>query len=1053
MSSTESREPADLHTRWWRSTAERSGRPEFRALLEAEFPGEADPAGFSRRRWLQLMAASLAFGAASGCRWKEQEIVPLVRRPPDYVPGQPRTFATVMELAGSGVGVLVTAIDGRPVKIEGNPKHPLSLGATDAWAQAAILDLYDPDRASPPIQRTSRGAAPRAWNDFAKWWGIHAGGLEQQAGRGLCVLAEVSSSPSLARLRGELLRQYPKAQWFCYDPLADDNLREGARLAFGKPYRPQLRIEQADVIACLDADLLAQPPTAVACARAYAQGRNPATGRMNRLYAVESCLSITGAAADHRLPLESNRIAAVAAVLEAEVARLLGAESSRADAPGEDAAAVDRASGSGKPAPLQFVRAMARDLVDHRGRALVVAGPRQPPEVHWTVWRINALLESMGSTLVFSADPDPQRAACADEITRLAGQMHAGEVETLVVLGGNPVYNAPVDLDFAAGLAKVPNTIHLGRYRDETSEVCTWHLPQAHWLECWGDARAYNGLYSVAQPLLAPLFEGRSAIELIALLVGGSDADAQQLVRQTFAEVAGTADENSWRTTLLEGLLPNSEWPVETPQVQMREIASAALSEAEAALGGVPSGLGSGSLTDRLEIVFLPSPATYDGRLANNGWLQETPHPLTKLTWDNAALLSPAAAEALGVGDEDLVQVEYRGRTLELPVCVLPGQAAATVGVELGYGRTAAGRVGGLASEGIASVGTDTYRLRTSKAMQFDGGLILRPTVRRRPLACTQDHFAIDAVGMQGRAQRLGQLLRQATLAQFQADPHVAQHVVHHPPLESLWQEHAYPGHRWAMAVDLSKCIGCNACMAACQAENNVPIVGKAQVRRGREMHWIRIDRYFRGDPDDPEVAFQPVACHHCENAPCEQVCPVGATVHSGEGLNDMVYNRCVGTRYCSNNCPYKVRRFNYFWYHKNLDVPGGEIRKLVFNPEVTVRTRGVMEKCTYCVQRIQAVKIAARNADIAGQRAEAERLSADGAIRTACQQACPTGAITFGDLSDRQSRVAALHASPLAYALLGELNVKPRTVYLARIRNPNPQLASHNDEHEHHSG
>ncbi len=1051
MSFAESRESADVPARWWRSTAELADRPEFRAFLEAEFPSAADLGGFSRRRWLQLMAASLAFGAASGCRWKQQEIAPLVKRPPDYVPGKPRQFATVIELAGSGIGLLATVIDGRPVKIEGNPKHPMSQGATDVWSQAAILELYDPDRSSPPVQSTARGAATRTWSEFAQWWRTQADRLDRHHGSGLCVLSELSSSPTLRRLQRQFKERYPNAGWFWYDPLADDNCRQGTREAFGKPLRPQFRLHRAEVVVCLDADLLGEPPGAVAYARAFARGRNPASGRLSRWYAVESCLSITGAAADHRLPLESSRIGALVTVLEAEIARLTGGENARSSSSGGDRPAAHSADASVSSAAIRLVRAMARDLAAHRGCSLVVAGNRQPPEVHQAVWRINALLENLGRTVEFTADPDPQHPTCVEAIGQLVEKMHAGAVDTLIVLGGNPAYDAPADLQFAAALTKVPASIHLGLYRDETSMLCTWHLPRAHGLESWGDARAYDGTYSVAQPLVEPLFGGRSAIELLALVTGQEDADAQQLVRQTFARIAGTAQRAVWRTTLHDGLLPGSAWPTETPPIQPAAVPAAAVGEAASLLAD--TGSGNTLAADRMEIVFRSSASTYDGRLANNGWLQETPDPITKLTWDNAAVLSPLAAAALGVEHEDVVELTYRGRTLELPVYVLPGQAAATVAVELGYGRTAAGHVGGLTAEGVDPVGTDTYRLRTSQAMQFDTGLSLRPTGRRRPLACTQDHHAIDTVGMQGRAERLGQLVRQATLAELQADPHVAAHAAHHPPLQSLWQEHEYPGHRWAMAIDLSKCIGCNACMVACQAENNVPIVGKEQVRRGREMHWIRVDRYFRGDPNHPEVAFQPVACQHCENAPCEQVCPVGATVHSNEGLNDMVYNRCVGTRYCANNCPYKVRRFNYFWFHKDLDAPGGEIRKLVFNPEVTVRTRGVMEKCSYCVQRIQAARISAKRAEGAGRRAEAERYLADGAIRTACQQACPTKAIVFGDLSDQESRVAALHASPLAYAVLGELNVKPRTMYLARIRNPNPELTSSDDEHQHSTG
>jgi Fe-S-cluster-containing dehydrogenase component len=667
---------------------------------------------------------------------------------------------------------------------------------------------------------------------------------------------------------------------------------------------------------------------------------------------------------------------------------------------------------------------LAADLVAHRGQSLVAVGPRQRPEVHALAHQLNAMLENVGQTVRYLRTDDDERAGHVADITALVDAMRAGRVETLLILGGNPVYNAPADLDFAAGLKQVPTSIQIGLHRNETARLCHWHVPQAHFLESWGDARAFDGTYSVVQPMIAPLYGGRTWIELLARILGQTLPDGQELVRATFAALTGEPfDEQRWLRTVRDGLLADSRWPEEP-------VSAAAVDSP----GSEPLGP---STAGPWELVFCPDASLLDGRFANNGWLQECPDPMTKLTWDNAALVSPATAAALGVADESVVTLRIGDRSCRVPVCVIPGQADGSIAVSLGYGRTAAGYVGGLEERGIAPVGFDAYALRTSQAMYVVDAVDVERTTDRHPLAVTQDHHAIDTVGMQQRAKVVPQLIREASLAHYLSHPDFAQHVVHHPPLESLWQELPYEGHRWGMSIDLSKCIGCSACVVACQAENNIPVVGKEQVRRGREMHWIRVDRYFTGDADrgeEVEVALQPVACHHCELAPCEQVCPVAATVHSDEGLNDMIYNRCIGTRYCGNNCPYKVRRFNYFNYHKELEEANREVTKMMFNPDVTVRSRGVMEKCTYCVQRIQAVKIDTRNR---------QAPIPDGAIQTACQQACPTRAIVFGDLADESSQVARHHRADRAYAMLAELNIKPRTAYLARIRNPHPDLKS----------
>ncbi len=1013
---------------YWRSLEERDASPQFREWLEAEFPSAAEPGALSRRRWLQLMGASLALAGVSGCRWKKSEILPFARRPAGRVPGVPEQFATAMELGEGALGLLVTSYDGRPIKIEGNPSHPQSLGATDALAQAAVLELYDPDRSQGLIEHAAQ-AEGRTWDDFRRFLASQRQAWKSSGGQGLCVLAQPGTSPTLAWLREALLAQYPQAQWFEYEPLAWDNPRQGARLAFGRPVRSQLVVDQAAVIAALDSDFLAWHPAAVRHARDFATRRDADGPWMNRLYVVESTLTVTGAAADHRLALRAGYVAAFARALFERVRQGLA-----------QPAAMPLPS-AGQPKAERFLAALAGDLVEaaRQGRpTLVIAGPHQPPEVHALVHHLNHLLGNAGKTVWYSEDPRGTALSAVEAIGQVADQMHAGQVHTLVLLGGNPVYDAPADCRFAEALRRVATSIHLSLYYNETSRRTTWHLPQSHFLESWGDVRSWDGTYSVVQPLIEPLYGGRSAIELTAMLAGLPTTAGLELVRQTFGRLVSDrragpqADaESLWRKTVQEGLLPESRFPA--LDVQLASSADEILARiAPVAFSGMASRAEAADRAPGLELVFCRDSSLHDGRWANNGWLQETPDPVTKLTWDNAAWVSPATAKALGVKTGSVVRLALGHQAVEIPVYVLPGQAAGSIAVALGYGRTAAGRVGGDTAEGVQPVGTDVYMLRTRAAMHFASGVVVEATGRHVELATTQDHHAIDTVGLRGRAERLGELVRQATLRYYRQHPHFAQHVVHHPPLESLWQEPMYEGYRWGMAIDLSKCIGCNACMVACQAENNVPVVGKEQVLRGREMHWIRVDRYFQGPVEDPQVAFQVVACQQCENAPCEQVCPVAATVHSHEGLNDMVYNRCIGTRYCANNCPYKVRRFNFFNYHKDLQSPENEVLKLLYNPEVTVRSRGVMEKCTYCVQRIQAAKIAARH------RGQPVR---DGQVRTACQQVCPTSAIVFGDLGDPSSAVARAAGSDRAYAMLAELNVKPRTAYLARIRNPNPLL------------
>jgi molybdopterin-containing oxidoreductase family iron-sulfur binding subunit len=1003
---------------YWRSLAQLDDRPEFRTALEREFPEGASelPEGITRREMMTLLGASLSLAGLAACRRPVEEIVPYVTAPEDSVPGIPRYYATTMPFGRSAYGLIVESHEGRPTKIEGNPGHPASLGASSTRIQASVLGLYDPDRSQAVTLKGERST----WNDFVTAWGELSKAHAADGGASLAVLSESFSSPTLARLASEFRALYPKAIWATYEAVSDENRIAGIRSATGRDLDLLLRFDRAAVILALDADPLLTDPEMIRHTRGFADGRRAgaAGGAMNRLYVVEGVYSVTGAMADHRLRLESRQIAPFLAAL---AARLAPPEAGAAGPGGADVAGVDP----------RWIDALAKDLLANRGRGLIVAGERQPAAVHAAVCALNTYLGNTGTTVSYYETRDAALPSVSS-LAALVSAMQAGTVQTLVVLGGNPLFDAPADLDFASAMAKVPHSIALGQTVDETSSKAEWHIPRAHYLESWGDARAVGGTLSVVQPLILPLFGGRTAVEVLGLMVGGKDRPGHEIVRETWAPILGESEfDTKWNRVLHDGLLAGSELPEVVADLTAQPLAQLAGSIG----GGGANGSGGG-----LEVVFLPSSSIHDGRFANDGWLQELPDPLTKLTWDNPALVSPRTAELLGLASEEVVRLDYGGRSLELPVWVLPGMADGVVALTLGYGRSQAGRIG-------SGVGFNVFPVRSSTAPGFDSGASLTRLARRYPLSATQNHGS-----MEGRP-----IVRESTLAELRSEAAAGSAPAEGAQAEgaggapeggaapsalgvfaedtehsSLWQQHAYDqGHQWGMTIDLNSCIGCNACMTACQSENNVPVVGKDQVQRGREMHWVRVDRYFSGDPSgNPEVVFQPVPCMHCEDAPCEQVCPVAATVHDGEGLNVMVYNRCIGTRYCSNNCPYKVRRFNFFNFTK--DTP--DILKLAMNPDVTVRARGVMEKCTYCTQRINRAKI---DAKLAGRELR------DGDVKTACQQACPAAAIEFGDLRDASSRVARAKADPRNYALLDELNTKPRTTYLAKVRNPNPELAA----------
>ncbi len=986
---------------YWRSLAELAGTEEFEEFLHREFPNNAstwlDPVG--RREFLRLMGASLALAGLSGCGSPaptSEKIVPYVQAPEAIVPGKPLFFATAMPLAGYGTGVLVESHEGRPTKVEGNPQHPASLGATHVFAQASVLTLYDPDRS----QVATKAGRISTWGTFFTEVTAELERQRHRRGAGLRVLTGAVTSPTLASQLRELLARFPRAKWHQYEAAGRDAGRAGARLAFGEDVDLHYRFDRAEVILALDADFLAFGPGCVRYGRDFADRRR-ARGRgasMNRLYVVESTPSCTGTMADHRLPLRPSEVEGFARAVAREVGL-----------PADDGGSAPPSS-----AHAGWIAAVARDLERHRGSGLVVAGDQQPAVVHALAHAINDALGNAGRTVIYTEPVEANPVDHQASLGALVRDMEAGVVDMLVLLDGNPVFTAPADLRFAESLSKVGLRLYLGLYEDETSALCHWHVPAAHYLETWSDVRAYDGTVTILQPLIAPLYNGKSAHEMLAGILGQPDRSGHDIVREYWkAQYRGQDFDPFWRTALRDGVVSGTALPQK--RVSLRKGVVRGPAPATDRAGG-----------DRgLVLVMRPDPTIFDGQFANNGWLQELPKPLSKLTWDNAALISPATAERLGLshrvettGGEhgrifaDLIELHYRGRVVRAPAWILPGQGDDCVTVHLGYGRTRAGRVG-------TGAGFNAYAIRLSDAPWGGPGLVVRKTGEQYPLACTQFHHT-----MEGR-----DLVRVGTLAQYREDPQFAQEAGGAPPASlTLYPGFRYDGYAWGMAIDLNVCIGCNACVVACQAENNSPIVGKDQVTRGREMHWLRIDRYYRGGIDNPETYHQPVPCMHCENAPCELVCPTVATTHSAEGLNDMVYNRCVGTRYCSNNCPYKVRRFNFLQY-ADFTTPS---LKLLRNPNVTVRSRGVMEKCTYCVQRINAAKIEA---------GKANQSVRDGEILTACQQACPSQAIVFGNLHDPESRVSRLKAGPLSYALLTHLNTRPRTTYLARLRNPNPEI------------
>ena len=1001
---------------YWRSLQELADTDEYRHQLENEFPSgiDAPSDGITRRRFLQVMSASIAMASLAGCRWPQEKIVPFAKQEEGFIPGTPMQFATTMELGPVALGVMATSYDGRPIKIDGNPAFGLSKGATSAFAQASVLDVYDPDRSKNILRRNGMQASTATWDDFVAFAQQNITG---KLGR-VAVLAGASTSPA----SNDLMTRLGKggAGVYLWEPVCRVNEMKGAKKAFGTAVLCQLDLTGARVIVDFDANFLQDHPTALRNSKQFAAGRRPERDHMNRLYCFENTYSITGGMADHRFPTAGGDIAAAVWALAAEL--VLGEGLPLPVGAGVDRGAL--AKWRGHAAGGAHIADLAKDLMAHRGESLLVTGLRQDEDTHALIHVLNESLGNAGRTVSYLPINTPQ----IRFLPELVDDLNQGRIETLVILGGNPVYNAPADLKFAEAMLKAKHRIHVAHREDATSAQATWHIPQAHYLESWGDAMGWDMTHMSVQPLIAPLFGGKSINEVMSVLAEAAPRTGYEIARDSFHRLTGgqgiapTDDrgfEKRWREFIHDGFRKDSG----TAKGQPLALAGAPLK--------TPALVAARS-ADNLEISFVQDQSMYDGRFADNAWLQEMPDFMTKLTWDNAALVSPATADELGIKHGDVVTLDYKGRQLDMAVYVLPGQAKYSVTVNLGYGRDDAGRVG-------KGAGFNTYLLRTWENQHFGQGLKVSKTGRKYLLATTQDHHAIDQAGAKEIQKRVPGLVREGSLEQYTADEHFVDHLgIHSPPLESLWKEWEYTGYKWGMAVDLNLCNGCNACVIGCQAENNVAVVGKDEVARGREMSWIRMDRYFLGDAEAPKVAQQPVACAQCEMAPCEQVCPVAATMHTDEGLNAMVYNRCVGTRYCSNNCPYKVRRFNWFNNFEDLT----ETQRLVLNPDVTVRARGVMEKCTYCVQRIETARVAAR---VDGRNIQ------DGDITPACAQTCPSDAIVFGDLNDKDSRVSKLREASRSYDLLNYLNLKPRTFYMARIRNPNPAIepaAAHGGAH-----
>lgn len=1005
----------------WQGLDQAAEHPGFERRVEQEFPAHAsewvDPV--SRRGFMKLMGASMALAGLAGCtKQPDEPIYPYVKAPEDLILGKPNYFATVFPFSTGALPLLVKSDAYRPIKVDGNPEHPMSVGGSDPLSQASLLGLYDPDRSQHALYRLETSS-------FGNFQSALVRDLANMpGGQGLYILSTTVTSPTLAAQWKDAQKRYPQARLIQYDPVNRDSARQASKAAFGDFYDAQYMLDQADVILSLDADFLSgiTHPGFVKLAHDYAHRRklmDPSI-EMNRLYAVESMPTTTGFKADHRLKLKASKVAAYAQAVVSAVS------------PGSYA--VGGILPTWTAEQQSFAAALAADLKANAGKCVVIPGEQQSADVHLAAIALNQALGNVGKTVIYTETVQPLPSIQLDDLKSLVADMNAGKVQWLLILDANPVYASPADLNFAEALGKVPKSAHLGSHVDETAQIATWHINSAHYLETWSDARAYDGTLSVIQPMIEPLYGGKSAHDVIQTLLDDPQRSAYDAVQANWQPLlAGKGDfASAWRKVLHDGFLGGTAFAPKSLSAG-----------ATARIASSPA-----SSEDAIEIIFRADPSIYDGRYSNIGWLQELPKPVVNNCWDNAVMMSGPTKEKLGLEENDVLEVTLDGRKVLGPVLSVPGHPDNAFTLHLGYGRQHAGRVG-------SGMGFNAYALRTSNAPLFAQGATFKKTGDVWGIAVTKSHYSdergsralagsaqsgnVSSHSLEGDEAITRGIVRSATLEEFRQEPDFAHEkgVFPEDPSRntSLFPNYAYNKNAWGLAVDQNSCVGCNACVISCYAENNIPVVGKHNTKTGRDMQWIRIDTYFEGDLQSPRAHFQPMMCQHCENAPCEQVCPVAATVHTPEGLNMMVYNRCVGTRYCSNNCPYKVRRFNFLLFSDYET----ESLKLMRNPDVTVRSRGVMEKCTYCVQRIMAAKIEADKEN---------REIRDGEIVTACQQACPTNAITFGNINDKNSRVSKIKAQSRNYGVIADLNTRPRTTYIAEVTNPNQALAGAPVEH-----
>ncbi len=1000
--------------RFWQSIDELAEAPGFMEMVQEEFPRQTSELtdGFSRRSFMKVMGASLALAGVTGCtKQPDEQIYPYIKQPQDLIISKPNFFATAYPFSTGAVPVLIRSREYRPVKIEGNPEHPMSKGKTDLFTQATLLDLYDPDRSKHVIERKMGQSIN---SDFSGFQTAFTEQIEKMpGGNGLVFLTETITSPTLAAQWKAVQAKYPGAKLVQWEPVNRDNVRIASKAAFGQYVDAQYKLENADVILSLGADFLQSNafPGFLPLSAGYAERHRYEPGKtMNRMYVVESMPTVTGAKADHRLALKPT-----------DMTRFAGA-------------IAGGGSYAGNEETDKFLRATLADLKRAGSRAVVIPGEQASPEVHAAAYALNAQLGAIGSTVVYTQPVAEIPTEQTADLRNLVNAMAAGQVKVLVILGGNPIYSTPADLHFGEAATHVPFTAHLGQHTDETGVLTTWHINQAHYLESWSDARAYDGSISIVQPMIDPLYGGVTAHEVMQTLLDNPGLSAFEIVQANSKTYLKGDAEAGWRKALHDGWVQGTAFEASSLRPSAASIAA---SSAQANNGG-------------MEVVFRADSGVYDGRYANNGWLQETPRQITHLSWDNAALMSMETMAALKLDETELVELEVNGFKLRVAPLMVPGHADGVVTVTFGQGRWY--------GRNAQFVGSNVYKIQSVASPYFASGLKISKTGEKHDLCVTSVH-SMDTRGkmaqsdlahpntsgsesLPGHEAMERGVIRTAPIAEVKKTPgyaHEGSPLRETPDHEESFFPNAWTythqdrangsiQNAWGMAIDLNSCTGCNACVVSCYAENNIPVIGREQVKIGRNMQWIRVDTYFEGDLHAPKAHFQPMMCQHCENAGCEQVCPVGATVHTPEGLNTMVYNRCVGTRYCSNNCPYKVRRFNFLLYQDYET----ESLKFMRNPEVTVRSRGVMEKCTYCIQRIEYAKIEAD---------KEARPVRDGEILTACQEVCPTEAISFGNINDRTSRVAKLKAEERSYQVLADLNFRPRTSYIAGVSNPNPEL------------